>query len=387
MILNKMVALWAQSPTTAKKTLTRGYGVDLAHARGIFSLGIYGTSYGAAPSGEPYKISYIGDRTEDGRYAFPLHCHGENMISGEDFAAAVLAAAESNSQVTASLDGGVLTFSATGTVSLFPNGFLRGAYGEVFTIMFSLCAPENEGSTLNSGITLNYSYGSQSVSYSGSYAGETVQILTSSNASRQLTGLSVSSTGGLPRRIDLSTFGVFRGTVGAEAYRPYWGENVCFYLSEPLRTFDTTQDVAYPLQGYVKRTNKAILFKPESATPENIGNAYPIYRLPLPEALHGKKVYLDRFSHTQQENTLISEVFRYMENEEQNALLVSVSKSYNTAEKFLNYFHSLSVHLVFLRNEPLIERFSPITLPTRKGRNHIDVRTVVDPNKIEFTYF
>lgn len=386
MILNKMATLWAKSPTTKNKNLNKGYGVDLTHTKGLCRLGVKGAALNAADADEPYKITYFGDLTEDGRYVIPLHCHGTNMISGETFAAAVLAAAESSSLVTASLDGSILTFSATGTVPLFPEGFLRGAYFEAFTIMFTLCAPENTGSTLRSGVTLTYNSGSQSVSYNGTYAGETVQILVSSNSSRQLTGLSVSSTNGLPRRIDISTFGIFRGTVGVEAFQPYWGEIVPFYLSEPLRTFETIKDVAYPLQGYAERPIKALPFKPETAELADISNTYPIYRLPLPEALHGKSVYLDRFSQTKQEDILIAYTFQCMENAEQDAILISAPKTYNTAEKFLNYFYSLNVNLTFLRSEPLIERFSPITLPTRKGRNHIDFLTTVAPFEINFTY-
>lgn len=386
MILNKMAALWAQSPTPTKKSFSKGYGVDLTHAKGICKLGVRGTSYGWIPTGEPYMTTFFGDPTEDGRYVIPLHCHGTNMISGETFAAAVLAAAESSNLVTASLEGNILTFSATGTVPLFPTGFLRGAHAEVFTIMFTLCAPENTGSTLNSGITLTYSYGSQSVSYSGSYAGETVQILTSSNASRQLTGLSVSSTGGRPRRIDISTFGIFRGTVSQEAFQPYWGETVPFYLSEPLRTYLTTKDIAYPLQGYAERMVKATPFKPDTAIPADISNAYPIYRLPMPEALHGQSVLMDRFSHTTKESTLIAEELRYMQSAEKDAILVCVPSAYKTAEKFLNFFHATNANIISERDEPLIERFSPIVLPTRRGRNHIDIQTFVAPSTIDFTY-
>ena len=386
MILNKMAALWAQSPTPTTKSLSKGYGVDLTHARGICKLGVRGSSFGWYPTGEPYQISFFGDLTEDGRYVIPLHCHGTNMLSGETFAAAVLAAAESSSLVTASLEGSILTFSATGTVPLFPTGFLRGAYSEVFTIMFTLCAPENTGSTLSSGITLTYNYGSQIVSYSGTYTGETVQILTSTNASRQLKGLALSSTDGLPRKIDISTFGIFRGTVGTEAFQPYWGETVPFYLSEPLRTYYTTKDVAYPLQGYAERMVKSTPFKPDTAIPADISNAYPIYRLPMPEELHGQSVLMDRFSHTARESTLVAEELRYMQSAEKDAIFVCVPTAYNTAEKFLNFFHAMNVSLTTERNEPLIERFSPIVLPTRKGRNHIDFQTFVTPSTIDFTY-
>jgi hypothetical protein len=360
--------------------------VDLTHAKGIYKLAIEAAASAGPVTGEPYRTRFIGNKNADGLYECPLHCHGENILSGEAFAAAVLAAAEKNTSVTASLDGNILTYSSKTTVQLLPEGQLRGAYGEIFTIMFCLCAPENTGSSLSSGIALTYSYGSQIVSYSGTYAGETVQMIANSNSSRQLIGLSLTTTNGLPRQMDISGFGIFRGTVGAESFSPYWGESVSFLLAEPLCVYASLSDFAYPLQGYAERWVRRTSFKPENATKSDLSATYPIYRLPLPASFYGTKPQMDRFSSVSSESSLTAGALRYMPSAEGESILVSANTSANTPEKFLEYFNSFDVHLLCARSEPLIEHFAPITLPTRKGRNYVELQTEVAPFSLQFTY-
>ncbi len=360
--------------------------MDLTHAKGIYKLAIEAAASSGPVTGEPNKIRFIGEKNADGLYECPLHCHGENILSGEAFAAAVLAAAENNTSVTASLDGNILTYSSTATVQILPAGRLRGAYGEIFTIMFRLCAPENAGSSLSSGVALTYTYGSQIVSYSGTYAGETVQMIASSNSTRQLIGLSLTTTNGLPRQMDISGFGIFRGTVGAESFSPYWGESVSFFLIEPLRVYSTLSDFAYPLQGYAERWVRSALFKPESAVKEELSATYPVYRLPLPASFYNTNPEMDRFSLVSSESTLTAGALRYMRSAEGDSLLVSANTSDNTPEKFLEHFNSFDVNLLCARSEPLIERFAPITLSTRKGRNYVELQTEVAPFSLQFTY-
>lgn len=386
MIPNKMGILWCKSPTTTTKTLSRGFGFDLSHARGLSSLTVHASSSNAAASDGIYKTSYVGDLREDGRYEFPIHCHGENLLSGEEFAAAVLAAAEKSTSVTASLEGNILTFSSKGTVSLLPTGRLRGALNEIFTIMFRISAPENSGSSVSSGIALAYSYGSQSVSYSGTYAGETVQMIANSTSSKQLVGLSLTTTSGLVRKLDISSFGVFRGTVGAESFEPYAGTTTSFTLAEPLRTLLTTRDYAYPLQGYAERYVKATLFRPEQAQKTELGSSYPVYFVPWPEELHGRNLRMDRLYLAANESTLIGAANRYMTSADKTGFLISAPATKKTEEGFLSHFHSLNASLIDTRSEPLIERFPPITLPTHKGRNYAELKTAIAPSALTFTY-
>ena len=386
MIRNKALPLWCQSPTAKTKKLNRGFGVDLTHAKGIYKLAIEAATNSGPVTGEPNQLRFMGEKNADGLYEFPIHCHGVNILSGEAFAAAVLAAAESNAKVTASLDGNILTYSSTATVQLLPAGRLRGALGEIFTVMFRLCAPENTGSSLSSGVSLTYTYGSQIVSYSGTYAGETVQMIANSNSSRQLIGLSLTTTSGLPRKMDISSFGIFRGTVAAESFSPYWGDRVSFFLTEPLLVYSTLSDFAYPLQGYAERWVRSALFKPESAVKTELSSSYPIYRLSLPESFYNTSPQMDRFSSVPNESTLAAGALRYMRSPEGDSILVSANTSDNTPEKFLQYFNSFDVHLLCARSEPLIERFAPITLPTRKGRNYVELQTEVAPFSLQFTY-
>lgn len=383
---NKIAMLSRPSPKLKISAFSKGYGVDLTHAQGIQKLKIRATSAFGPVSGEPYMTSFFGEPMADGRYEFPLHCHGANILSGEEFAAAVLQAAKNNASVQASLEGSVLTFSSTATVPLLPTGRVRGQYAEVFTIMFSLSAPENSGSSLNSGLSFTYSYGSQNITYSEAYAGETVECLVHSNSTRQLVGLSLVSTGGLPRRIDLTTFGIFRGTVSKDAFSPYWGDTTSFSLAAPLRTSKSIYDYAYPLQGYAERWVRASLFQPEQISPLDLNSGYPIYSFPIPERLWSTEIQLSRFYHTTNQNSLTSYSLYYMRSPDKTAFWISGASSHNTAEKFLAYFHSLHVELIEPLSEPVIERFPPITLPTRKGRNYIDLQTTLPPGSIEFTY-
>ena len=386
MKLNKMAALSRPSPKLKTSTFSRGYGIDLTHAQGVQKLKIRATSAFGPVSGEPYMTSFFGEATEDGRYTFPIHCHGENILGGEEFAAAVLKAAENNTSVQASLEGSVLTFSSTATVPLLAVGRVRGQHAEVFTAMFSLSAPENSGSSLNSGLSFTYSYGSQSITYSEAYAGETVEFLVHSNSTRQLVGLSLVSTGGLPRRIDLTTFGIFRGTVSKDVFAPYWGEMTSFALAAPLRTFKTVYDYAYPLQGYAERWVKASPFRPDQIAALDLESSYPIYSVPIPERLWNTEVNLSRFYQAAKQSSLTSYSLYYMRSPDKTAFWLTGTSSHNTAEKFLAYFHSLNVDLIEPLSEPVIERFPPITLPTRKGRNYIDLQTTLPPGSIEFTY-
>ena len=350
-------------------------------------MDVYASSSTGPVTNEPYKVSYVGNECEDGRYEIPIHCHGENIVSGELLAAAILKAAESNSLITASLEGNILTYTSRATVSLLPDGWIRGAYGEIFTMMFRCSAPQNQGNSMNSGLAFRTNTGYQTVSYTDTYSGETVQIVANSPSTRQVIGITLSTTSGLPRNLDISTFGLFRGTKSVDDFSPYWGERVSLFLSEPLRSHMYGKDIAYLMRGYTERNLKLVPFQPQSATVEDITSSYPIYRVPLPEAFCGQeKIYLDRFYLAPNQSTLTSGSLRYMLAEDGNSILVSARTDEKTVESFLDYFNSFNVHFICPRSETLIERFEPIKIPTRKGRNYIELQTSVSPNSIHFTY-
>ena len=151
---NKIHLLTAETPSVKKQSLKKGYGITLSHSNGLKDIAIHGNNLSAASARGPYKISSIGDLTADGRYSIPLHCHGENLLGGEEFASAVLALAKENDSVTASLDGYMLTFSSQTDATLFPAGRVRGANSEVFSVIFSINAPQSSGASLNTGIGL-----------------------------------------------------------------------------------------------------------------------------------------------------------------------------------------------------------------------------------------
>jgi hypothetical protein len=75
-----------------------------------------------------------------------------------------------------------------------------------------------------------------------------------------------------------------------------------------------------------------------------------------------------------------------MTNADKTGFLISAPASKSTAESFLSHFHSLNPNLIDTRSEPLIERFPPISLPVRKGRNYAELTTSIAPSALTFTY-
>ncbi len=377
----------SKGPTVYTKSLDSGYGIDLSTADSLHKLGIHGVSEVTTLSSGPLKLKHLGDPKDNGSYEFPLHCHGENLLGGEELGSTLLAAAETNNYITASLQNGILTFTSRTSKVLLPVGRLRGASREIFTIMFKFSAPENTGSIISTAIAFTFSTSEiQNVSYTKSYSGETVQVLSSSNATRQLTNLTIASSTGKPRTIDLSTFGVFRGTVTANAFAPYWGEKTSFFLSEPLRSFSDAEDIAYPLQGYAMRYVRSAAYAPTSIESLSLGSSYPTYKLPLPEAFWEKDLRLDHFTRAESTNDLIANAFGYMRATDGKSILVTSAASYASKESFLNFFNSLSVSIDYKVSTPVIERFNPIRIATRAGRNYIDLMTEITPGIVDFTY-
>ena len=382
----KLLAMQGKPQTVYTKSLDRGYGVDLSTERSLYKLGIHGVCGESTLTSGPSKLLSLGDLQTDGSYKFALHCHGENIIGGEEFAEAVLAASATNAYINASVENGILTFTSRSSKPLFHAGRLRGANNEVFTITFHFSAPENTGTIVGSAIAFTLSSGIQNVSYTKSYSGETVQIAVSSNATRQVINLSIANSTGKTRNIDLSTFGVFRGTKTVDDFAPYWGEKTSFFLSEPLRSFGDAEDVAYPLQGYVKRYVRAAAYTPVSIETASLGSTYPIYKLPLPDSLLEKELRLDHFALVESTDELIAAAHKYLRTTDGKSILVSADTSYSTPELFLNFFNSLGVNIEYKVGTPVIENFAPITLATRAGRNYIDLMTEVIPGTVDFTY-
>lgn len=382
----KLRTMQSKTPAFYTKSLSQGYGIDLSAANSLYKLGIHGAGEASVLAEGPNKILPLGDMKEDGRYEFALHCHGENVLGGEELADAILALSETNQYITASVENNLLTFTSKSSNPMFPVGRLRGASNEVFTALIKFSAPENTGSITTSAIAFTYAVGVQNISYMKTYNGETVQLATSSNATRQLINLSLTSSQGKTRIIDLSTFGVFRGTVTASNFEPYWGEKKSFFLSEPLRSFDGTEDVAYPLQGYAMRHIRAIAYAPISIDTPALDSSYPIYRLPLPESLLERELRLDHFTPVETTDDLIAAPHRYMRTADKKHVMVSADTGYSTAASFLNFFNDLNVNIEYKVSTPVIEHFTPITLATRVGRNYIDLMTAVTPGTVDFTY-
>ena len=378
----------SKTPILYTKSLDRGYGIDLTTAGGLKKIGIHGVSPSAALSSGPTKLSHLGDLNAEGSYEIPVHCHGENILGGEELAEYVLKVAEGSGYINANVNANnILSFTSRSNKTLLPTGRLRGAENEIFTIMFKFSAPENAGGTLTTtGLVYLYNSGNQAITYSGSYGGDTVQVVRSSNAARQLLNLNISTTSQKLRTINLSTFGIFRGTVDVTDFAPYWGEMKSFYLSEPLRSFGDTEDVAYPMQGYAVRKIRSMAFTPTSAEVVQLGSDFPTYRIMLPEALWEKELRPDHFTPAESESALIASEFGYMRASDGKSLLFTASESYSTSASFLNFFNSLGIHLEYKAKDPVTERFTPISLATRAGRNYVDLMTATTPGTIEFTY-
>ena len=382
----KLLAMQGKPQTFYTKSLDFGYGVDLSTARSLYKLGIHGVSKESSLSSGATKLLPLGDLQSDGSYKFVLHCHGENILGGEEFASAVLQASATNAYINASVENNILTFTSRSSQTLLPTGRLRGANNEIFTAMFKFSAPENTGTIIGSAIAFTFTVGMQNISYAKSYSGETVQMAVSSNATRQVITLSIANSTGKKRIFDLSTFGIFRGTKTAADFEPYWGEKTPFFLSEPLRSFDDAEDIAYPLQGYTMRNVRAVAYAPSSIDTASLDSAYPIYKLPLPDALFEKELRLDHFTSVQSTDELIQAAHRYMRTADEKSILISADTGYSTPESFLSFFNGLGVNIEYKSNAPVIERFAPISLATRAGRNYIDLLTEVAPGIVDFTY-
>ena len=385
---SKIHLLRAETPTQKKVTLKKGYGIYLSHEKGLRDLTIHGTNLSAPCELGPTKISSLGDPTEGGQYAITLHCHGENMLGGEEFAAAVLATAQDNPYMTASLDGDMLTISSRTSVSILPAGRIRGAYGELLSIRFNVIAPQDSGTAINTGVGFTYSSGVHTATFDCETAGESVTVISTSSSTRQVNGLRITSTGETPRVIDLKSFGIYRGTAAAEKHEPYWGERVQIPLTAPLIAYSPAKDVVYPMLGYAERRVESISLADAPITAVDLGASYPTYRVQLPETLWERSTLrLDHFSSTNDESTFKSYTYRSMRSPEGDAFYITASNSYKTVEKFTEFFHTLNVRIHIARETALIETFDKITVPTRKGTNYLDLETVVPAANIDFTYY
>lgn len=381
-----MLMVTAKAKTLRTTSLNQGYGIDLSSENGLKNICIHGNYEVSYPTDAPMKMSFMGDLKDDGSYEIPVHCHGENILGGEELAEYVLQAAEASDYINANVNvNNILSFTSKTNKTLLPTGRLRGAENEIFTIMFKFSAPENTGGTLTTtGLVYLYNSGNQAITYSGSYDGSTVQVVRASNATRQLLNMNISTTSQKLRTIDLSTFGIFRGTVGVTDFATYWGEKKSFYLSSPLRKFGSYEDVAYPTQGYAVRNVKSLALSLRSAEAVNVGSEFPTYKVALPADIDGKDCMLDQFTKCIDQSEIAVGPFMYYTLN--NSLYVSVPEEYNTPKLFLEYFNSLGVNILYNASEQIIERFTPITISTRKGRNYVDIMTETIPGTIDFTY-
>lgn len=384
----KLRTMQSKTPILYTKSLDRGYGIDLATEGGLKKIGIHGVSPSSALSSGPTKLSHLGDLKEDGRYEIPVHCHGENMLSGEELAEYMVEIGNASGYVYANVTSdNVLMFKSRSNKTILPTGRLRGAEKEIFTAMFKFASPETSENLTSTGLAFLYLTSLQSITYGGgSNTSDMVQVRSQSNALRQVVNLNLATTQDKLRKIDLSTFGIFRGTKSVDEFEPYWGEKTSFYLSEPLRSFGDTEDVAYPMQGYAERKIRSLAFSPTSAEAIELGSDYPTYRIFLPEALWEKELRPDHFTPAESESALIASAFGYMRASDGRSLLFTASESYATPASFLEFFNSLGVHIEYKAIDSVIERFPPIAIHTRAGRNYVDLMTEATPGIIVFTY-
>ena len=368
--------------------MKKDHSVYLSHTSGVRDIAIYGSSLSAITSLGPYQIHGIGDVGEDGRAVIPLHCHGENLLGGEELAEAMLALAAKSTSFTASLDGYLLTFSAKTTETLFPSQRIRCTSGDLMTFMFKVSSPEATGTALNCGLGFVYPSGGQSVSFNGFVQGETVQVIGTNSSTKAITGLRVNSTGGMPRVMDIRSFGIYRGAVTADAHEPYWGERVYISLRAPLASFSGVKDIVYPLRGYAERN---IDCTPVSGLPletVELGATYPSFRIEIPEHLRAEaSIRLSHFSSTTKESTLLSNTYRCMRSADGNYFYITGASSYDTTEKMAALLAQLGTEIQSVRQTPLYETVETVTLPTKRGRNYFDLQTLCPASTIDFTYY
>lgn len=386
MIPNRLRALHGEGLTPIQSQLSQRYTFRLSRPNGLLRLGIRGYAY-TETKNDIRQMNFVGNRQEDGRFEFPISFHGKCFVDGDMLAQAMLKAAEKNSTLQASVNGRTLSFSSKSTISLLPDGLLRDAYGVVYTVMFRMRAPGFSGSKLNSGLSFKYSSTTQIISQNGQFTGtETVQFYNTSLQSQRLCGLSVSSTNGLTRELDLDSFGVFMGTPALEELEPYHGQKMTFFLSAPLRLKDSEADIAYPLQGYVDRKILARPFHPQSATVVDVGSQYPTYRVELPEDLQSKDLFITRFSFFLNEQSFIQYSMNVMRSPDGKAFLFTTPTNVETVAEFLAIFDGIDAELLWIADTPVREYFTPICPSLAPGQIYITLETVVSPFTMYFTY-
>ncbi|MBP3605669.1 MAG: hypothetical protein J6J66_03635 [Clostridia bacterium] len=385
---NKLHLLRAETPTEKTASMKKDHNVYLSHASGVRDIAIYGNSLSAITSLGPYRIGGLGDVGEDGRAVIPIHCHGENLLGGEELAEAMLALAAKNASVTASLDGHLLTYSSKTTAPLITTPRLRCSIGYLMTFMFKVSSPEATGTALNCGLGFIYPSGGQTVSFDGSVQGATVQVVGTNSSTKSITGLRVNNTGGLPRVMDIRSFGIYRGAVTADVHEPYWGARFYISLRAPLASFSSAKDIVYPLRGYAERN---IDCTPVSSLPletVELGATYPSFRIEIPEHLRADStIRLSHFTATTNQSTFLSNTYRSMRSEDGTYFYITGSSSYATLEKMAGLLATLGAEIQSVRQTPLYETVETVTLPTKRGRNYFDAETVCPASTIDFTYY
>ena len=389
MLPNKLKRLQSGvAPTHKTKEFSSGYGFYLNHARGLTDFYISASLRNQAVSGKPSLLSFIGTPTADGRYEYSFHCHGESLIGGRELAEAMLRTAAENNSLEASLHGDYLHFRSNTNTPLLPAGRVRGSYGERFTAMLKVSAPEESGKAINSGIGLTVSSGGAfAIADTAVYEGGEVQMIGTSSASRQIVNISVITTMGKLRVIDLNSFGVFRGAVGAEDFAPYWGSKASVILSEPLCVCDTTRDYLYPMRGYAERFTEAYPLTLEGLCEASFGASVPSFHAPIPEVLIGKTYNVDCLAMPSSESTFLSTPFCVRTSADGEYLELTSSANYDTPEKYLALMQEYAAKAIVIREKPRYEFFDPIAIETRKGQNYLDTETSIVPHRLGITYY
>lgn len=389
MLPNKLKRLQSgAAPTRNTKVFTSGYGFYLNHARGLTDFYISAAQSNQAVIDKPSLLSFIGTPTEDGRYEYSFHCHGESLIGGRELAEAMLGMAAKNASVEATLQGDYLHFRAKTTAPLLAAGRVRGSYGERFTAMLKVSAPEESGKAIASGIALtNSSGGAFSITDTAVYEGGEVQMIGTSSATRQIVNISVASTQGMLRVMDLSSFGVFRGAVSAEDFTPYWGTETSVILSEPLRVCNSLRDHLYPMRGYAERFTDAYPLLLDGLCEASFGASVPSFHAPIPEVLIGKTYSVDCLATKNSESAFLSTPFCVRTSADGAYLEMTGSEKYDTHEKFLALMREYNATAIVTRQTPRYEFFDPIAVETRKGQNHLDTKTEIAPYRLGITYY
>lgn len=314
--------------------------------------------------------------SNNGTYAIPIHIHGKNLMSGEDFVS--IHSALNVSKITPTVSGGFYSFTplqdCNGTVVIGPD-HIKFKKKTAYTLALHL-KYVSTSTIRRPGLRFDYSDGSyyfQSISTSS----REFRVCISSDPNKDLVAISSHAESSANVRFGVAGFGIYEGAHSNydSVHEAYSGQRTVISLNEPLRKIDYASDLVDIIGADV--TRKIQKYTLDGSAELSATDEEGVYFSPLPSPMRkGSRIVAE----------LSSDGIEISPFNDGSGILIKAPDGITSSDGLLDLLSLSGINVFYVRSEYSHESITPVEFGSYAHGVSMDILSETEPSKIITEY-